>query len=191
MASAGNVVGDGVGNGFSRFFALHRTGRIRFSGFGSGFFSGGRFFSSHFRSGFFDHFGFGCRSGGSCGGGFFGVSQLLRLFFGAFLGLFARDGLVRVVARGAFLDTGGVEEAGDAVARLGADAQPMLRAIGVELDTLGIVLGEQRVVAADTFDEAAIARAARVSDDDLVIGTLFRTAASEANSSSHDIFLCL
>src|SRR3546814_4260586 len=76
--------------------------------------------------------------------------------------LFARDGLVRVVARGAFLDARGVEEAGDAVARLGADAQPMLRAVGVELHALGIVLGEQRVVAADALDEAAVARAARI-----------------------------
>src|SRR3546814_2410512 len=78
--------------------------------------------------------------------------------------------LVRVVARGAFLDAGGVKEAGDAVARLRADAQPMRGAFAVELHALGIILGEQRVVAADTLDEAAVARGARVSNDDLVIG---------------------
>src|SRR5690606_30937463 len=118
---------------------------------------------------------------------FGGVSQLLRLFLGAFLGLFAGDTLVGVVARGALLNACGVEEARDAVARLGADAQPMLGAVGVELDALGIVLGEQRVVAADAFDEAAIARAARIGDDDLVIGALFRTAARQANGGSHDV----
>ena len=115
------------------------------------------------------------------GSGFFGVSQLLGLFFGAFLGLFARDCLVGVAARSALLDASGVEETGDAVARLGADAQPMRGAFAVELDALGIVLGEQRIVAADAFDEAAIARAARIGDNDFVIGTLFRAAASETN----------
>src|SRR3546814_2424151 len=65
----------------------------------------------------------------------------------------------------------------------------MLRAVGVELHALGIILGERRVVAADALDEAAVARAARIGDDDLVIRTLFRTAACEANGGCHDIFL--
>jgi hypothetical protein len=83
----------------------------------------------------------------------------IRTLFGALLGLLAGLALLRVIAGGTLLDAGGVEEAGDAIGRLRTDRQPMLGAIGVEHDALGVVLGEQRVVGADLLDEGAIARA--------------------------------
>ena len=64
-------------------------------------------------------------------------------------------GLLRA---GALADAGGIEEAQHAVRRLGADAQPMRDAVGVELHALGRILRQQRVVGADLLDEAAVAR---------------------------------
>src|SRR3546814_19474587 len=61
----------------------------------------------------------------------------------------------------------------------------MVRAIGVELDALLVVLGEKRVVIADPLDEAAVARAARIGDDDAVIGTLLGAAARQTNAECH------
>src|SRR5690606_10452914 len=54
----GNFVGHRFGNGFGGFFALHRTGCIRFSSFGS--------------CSFFNNFGFRRRSGGGSSSGFGG-----------------------------------------------------------------------------------------------------------------------
>ena len=85
-------------------------------------------------------------------------AALAASLLGALLGLLARLGLLRVVARGALLDAGGIEEAGDAVRRLGADAQPVRDAVLVELHPLRVVLGQQRVVGADLLDEVAVAR---------------------------------
>src|SRR3546814_3404608 len=76
-------------------------------------------------------------------------------------------------------------EARNAVGRLRADTEPMVRAIGVELDALLVVLGEKRVVIADPLDEAAVARAARIGDDDAVIGTLLGAAARQTNAECH------
>ena len=85
-------------------------------------FLGGSFFSGSFFS----------RSIGSGLGfflgsllGFFGFSDLGGLFFGAFLGGFARFTLLGVVARCTLQDTGGIEEAMDAVRRLRTDGQPV------------------------------------------------------------------
>src|SRR5690606_13014555 len=100
--------------------------------------------------------GFGC-----CGG-------LGGLFFSAFLGLVARFALLRVVAGFALHNAGGVEETQNAVGRLGANANPVLGALGVQNNALFVVLGEQRVEGADLLDEAAVARRTGVSDDDLV-----------------------
>src|SRR3546814_11848916 len=75
----------------------------------------------------------------------------------------------------------GVEEAGNAIGRLRADAQPMLRAVAVQRHALGIVLGEQRIIGADLLDEAAIARGAAVRHDDAVIGTLLGATARQTD----------
>src|SRR3546814_4629593 len=80
------------------------------------------------------------------GFGFLLRLQLLGPLLGALLGLLAGLGLVRVVARGALTHARRIEEARNAVGRLRADTEPMVRAIGVELDALLVVLGEKRVV---------------------------------------------
>src|SRR3546814_5805694 len=119
------------------------------------------------------------------GFGFLLRLQLLGPRLGAALGLLAGLGLVRVVARGALTHARRIEEARNAVGLLRADTEPMVRAIGVALDALLVVLGEKRVVIADPLDEAAVARAARIGDDDAVIGTLLGAAARQTNAECH------
>src|SRR6185312_9167895 len=46
-----------------------------------------------------------------------------------------------------------------------------------------------RVVAADRLDEAAVARAARIGDDDAIQGLLFPPNAAETNSHGHGTML--
>ena len=83
--------------------------------------------------------------------GFFGFGKLGGLVFGAVLGLLARFTLLRVQGGGAFLDPGLVEQAGNAVGRLRADAQPIADAVFDQTHAVGIVLGQQRVIGADLF----------------------------------------
>src|SRR3984885_9176286 len=104
----------------------------------------------------------------------------LRGGFGLRLALLARHGLFRVVALFALLHAGGVEETHYAVGRLRALGEPGLELVHVELEPLGIVLGQQGIEMAKTLDEAAIARKARVGNDDVIDGTLFGACASEA-----------
>src|SRR3546814_3234664 len=52
----------------------------------------------------------------------------------------------------------GGEEARHAVARQGADRQPVLGTLDVEHQALRVVLRDHRVVGADALDEAAVAR---------------------------------
>jgi hypothetical protein len=59
------------------------------------------------------------------------------------------------------------------------------RALGVEHDALLVVLGEQRIIGADLLDEAAVARRARIGDDDTVIGTLLGATARQADRYGH------
>ena len=104
---------------------------------------------------------------------------------GAFQSLLARLCLFRVGAGGTLGKTSLVEEAQDAVGRLGALGDPFLDAVGVQLDALIIVLGQHRVPRADLFQEAAVARGAGVGNDDLVVGTLLGTATGETNLEGH------
>src|SRR5215831_1989291 len=62
-------------------------------------------------------------------------------------------------------DAGIAEETRDPVARQGADAEPMLDAVFLQGHALGMAAVEHRVVGAELFDEAAVARAARVGDN--------------------------
>ena len=81
------------------------------------------------------------------------ASRSRRFFFG--LALF---GLLLGLALG---EARRVEEARHAVGRLRADAEPVLDALDVELDAVGVVLGQQRVVRADLLDVAPVARRGR------------------------------
>src|ERR1700690_1376968 len=102
--------------------------------------------------------------------------------FGLRLALLARHGLLRIAARGALDDAGGVEEARHPVRRLRALGEPGLDLVHVELQPFGAVLGQQRIEMAKTLDEAAIARKARVGDDDVIDRTLLGACASEADN---------
>jgi hypothetical protein len=66
----------------------------------------------------------------------------------------------------------------------------MLDAFGDERHALAGI-GELGIVVADLFDEAAIARAARVGDDDVVVRALGGAGAGEADLERHAVFLAL
>ena len=172
---------------------------------GSGFFSSRRFFSSR---GFFSdsflggsflgrsffsgrHF-FRSRSSGSCLGffnggarGFLGLGDLGGTLFGALLGLFARLALLQVHAGRTLLDAGSIEEAGDTVGRLRANAEPVARAVFDQLHTVGAVLGEQRVIGAYLLEILAVTRATAGGDDDAIIRTLLGAAARKPDGNGH------
>jgi hypothetical protein len=71
------------------------------------------------------------------------------------------------------------EELRHPVGRQGALAQPVGDALVLQADALGVVGRQHRVVAAELFDEAAVARAAAVGDDDVVVGPLLRAGAGK------------
>ena len=167
-------------------FALFLSGGFRSRGFFSGRLGSrrclGNGFSdrSFFSSGFLDD-----RRLGGFGSGFVRGINLGLALFGALLGLLAGDTLVRVAAGGALLDTGGVEEAGNAIGRLRADRQPMLGALGVDLDAVGVILGEERVVRTDLLDEGAVGRAGRLGADVALNRALLGGATGETDGHGH------
>ena len=73
-------------------------------------------------------------------------------------------------------DASDVKEAGNAIGWLSAGGKPMLRTLCIDSHALCAVLRQLRVVAADTLNELAVAWCAGVSNDDLIIRALFRTA---------------
>src|SRR5205085_6491000 len=105
-------------------------------------------------------------------GSFLGLGGLRGALLGALLGLLAGLTLLGVQLGGALLDAGDIEEAGNAVRRLRADAKPVAGAVPVELDALVVILGEQRVVGPDLLQVLAVARRAAVGHHDAVIRTL-------------------
>src|SRR6202012_4708244 len=94
-----------------------------------------------------------------------------------------------IVALLALLDAGGIEETHHAVRRLRALGEPRLHLVHVELEAGFIVLGPQRIEMAETLDEAAVARKARVGGDDVIDGTLLGARAREADNDWHLVFL--
>src|SRR5690606_17940080 len=88
-------------------------------------------------------------------GGLFGLLRL-RLFFGPRLALLAWNRPLRVVVLLALGDTGGVEETHHAIRRLRALHHPGFDLVEVELQTLFLVLRQQRIVEAEALDEAAV-----------------------------------
>ena len=107
------------------------------------------------------------------------------LVLGPFLGLLARLCLAGVVGGHTLTHAGLVEQAGDAVGRLRADAQPVADAVLGQADAVRVILGEQRVVGADLLKVVAIARAARIGHDDAVIGALLGTATRKTKGYCH------
>src|SRR5690606_13544404 len=116
--------------------------------------------------------GFLCR-------GFRRGSGLLGLGLGPFLRGLAGLALLQVLAHGLLAQAGGLEEAGDAVGRLGAVREPVLDALEVDLHPVLVVLRQERVVGAELLEEAAVARHAAVGGDDRVMRALLGPAAGE------------
>ena len=111
------------------------------------------------------------------------ASRSRRFFFGlALLGFCLRLALGQ--ARG-------VEEARHAVGRLRADAEPVLDALEVELDAVGVVLGQQRIVRADLLDVAPVARRGGFGHDDVVVGPLLGAPTREADFHGHACLLVM
>ena len=76
--------------------------------------------------------------------------------------------------------------ASDRLGRLRADAQPVLRPLGVDLDERGVL---HRVVLADLLDRAAVPLGARVGDDDAVLRGAHLAQALELDLDSHEAFV--
>src|SRR5690606_20722740 len=100
------------------------------------------------------------------------------------LSLLAWLTLLQVAALRPLGNTGLVEEAKNAIRRLGALLEPMLDAIFVQDDSVG-VLSEHRVPGAQLFQEATVTRGADVSKDDVVVRTLLGACASKADLEGH------
>jgi hypothetical protein len=66
---------------------------------------------------------------------------------------------------------------------LGADAEPVLGALRVDLDEARIFL---RVIAADDLDRAPVTAGARVGDGDAVLGIADLAKPGELDLDSHD-----
>src|SRR6185437_10749655 len=113
--------------------------------------------------------------------GFLGLGGL----FGVGLALLARHRLLGIAARLALGDAGLVEEAHDAVGRLRALLHPRLHLLEVELEALFLVLRQQRIVIAEPLDEAAVARRARVGEDDMIEWALLGAGARHADDERH------
>ena len=75
------------------------------------------------------------------------------------------------------------------VGHLRALANPMVDACDVQFDAL-FRARRNGVVITQALDVAAVTRAARVGDDDVVEGTLLGAATGKANLDHCDAFLC-
>src|SRR3974377_2181091 len=104
------------------------------------------------------------------------------------LSLLTRDRLLWIAAWLALDDAGRVEEAHDAVRRLRALLHPALHLFEIELEPFGPFLRQQRFEEAEPLDEAAVARRAAVSDDDVIEWPLLGSGAGHANDERHFSF---
>src|SRR5213080_2062010 len=86
----------------------------------------------------------------------------------------------RAFRRGRRLD-GFVEKAQHPVGRQRTFGEPGLDLVEIELEALGLVLGQQRIEIAEPLDEAAIARGAAVRDHDVINRPLLGSGAGETD----------
>ncbi len=98
----------------------------------------------------------------------------------------ARRGGAHRLRRGQALEAlpvaGHPQDRGDRVGRLRADAQPVLHAVGVDLDRRRLVL---RVVLPHRLDRPAVPLGAGVGDDDAVVRLAHLADAHELDSGGH------
>jgi hypothetical protein len=79
-------------------------------------------------------------------------------------------------------DAGLAQERARGVARLCADLEPVERALHVDVQRALTLTGS---VLADDLEELAVARAARVGDDEAVEGGLLAAATTETDTNCH------
>src|SRR6266481_5919922 len=103
--------------------------------------------------------------------------------FGLRFALLARHGLFRIAARGALCHAGGIEEARHPVRGLRALGKPGLDLVHVELQPRLVVLRQQRIEMPEPLDEAAVARKARIGDDDVIDRALLGACARKADNN--------
>src|SRR5471032_2473055 len=120
---------------------------------------------------------FGSRRFGTFGGLGIGGGAFLRLLLGL--------GLLRIVVDAGLHQAGIGQELVHPVGRHGALADPGLGRFQIQLKTIGMIRRQQRIVEADLFDEAAVARIAAVGDDDVVVRAFLGAAAGKTNAKSH------
>src|SRR3954451_2827377 len=117
-----------------------------------------------------------------------GLLGLLHPLGRALLRLLAGLGLFGVVAGSAGQEALVGEVTEHAVGRRRALGEPGLGGLEVDVPALGRGLVEHRVVGADLLDEAAVARRARVGDDDGVERALLGATTGKADLQGHDGF---
>ena len=88
-------------------------------------------------------------------------------------------------------EAGLVEEAHHPVGRRRALDEPRLDLVEIELESILGVLGDQRIEIAEPLDEAAVARRARVGNDDMIERTLLCARAGETDDERHLQFFLL
>jgi len=88
----------------------------------------------------------------------------------------------RIVARGALGDTGGIEETRHAIRRLRTLGDQALVLSMSSFSRASLSFASSGFEMAEPFDEAAIARKARVGDDDVIDRTLLGACAGEADN---------
>src|SRR5262249_31085219 len=81
-------------------------------------------------------------------------------------------------------DTGLLQERAHLVRSLGADAEPVLRLLDIDLE---LRLARLRIVEAELSDEAPVAGAARIGDHDAEGRILLGTDALEPNDDCHEV----
>src|ERR1700760_3434322 len=73
----------------------------------------------------------------------------------------------------------------------GALGDPGLGRFQVQLDAVGMIRGQERIIEADLLDEAAVTRATRVRDHDIVVRAFLGAAAGQTNAKCHWFFLAV
>ena len=112
---------------------------------------------------------------------------LALLLFGcpSLLFLSARQGFFRLHGNGGLVaNTRLVQEERDATRGLGTASHPMLRPLCTDVHALLLVC-QQRVVGANFFNEASVARLSLVGDHDAIKGFLVCARAGKANRKGH------
>src|SRR5579862_4784525 len=92
---------------------------------------------------------------------------------------------MRIIVGLAFQQAETIEQTGDAIRWLRAFADPRFCLLRIEHEPIGGILCFERIEGADLLDETAVARHARIGDDDAIERPLFSAATRETNFQRH------